>query len=273
MLSLANSSWKRRSDTSNVVYERPLGTTEFCFYWDSIFERTADTLQHAEIEVNYTISRQSMDPSNLKRIWVVLKQRFPLLGAQLEERNEDSIFFKVDEENLQKTLPGEFTFRKISSSQEASDLVYSLVTKEKALSNDLLACVFVLERTDLLGCFHLIVQVAHCITDGMSNISILKSFLNQLCNPLPPMPNLQERLALSVSSEELVRHRKLSEARRRWRRAIAAVLASKSLFRMKVSLSITSGVSAKRTELIRVGIHFLANCRNLRHIFPLNQGH
>ncbi|KAF9562551.1 hypothetical protein CPC08DRAFT_687538 [Agrocybe pediades] len=241
---LSDSSWKRRGDVgAGVVYERPLGTTEFCFYWDGVFQGTADTLQHAQVQLGSSTYSQFSHPINFKRTWIVLKQRFPLLGAQIIERDENSIFFSVDEERLGKTDPTEIEFRTISSNEEASELVRDLVMKQRALSNDLLARVFVLERTDKPDYFHLIIQAAHCITDGMSNITILKTFLHQLTQPTPPVPNLQERLALALSSEELVPQRKFSEARKRWRKAIAAVISSKNVFKRKLGHTLPRNIS------------------------------
>ncbi|KAF8910994.1 hypothetical protein CPB84DRAFT_1763081 [Gymnopilus junonius] len=217
--------WKHR-DGSNTVYERPLGLTELGFYWDSIFDRTADTLQHAGVEVHPKEFQEAVSPSNIARTWVDLKLQYPLLGAQLEERDEHSIFFVISEDLLRACRPGEITFKKISSQQEAVEIVHRIIVKEKRLSESLLASIHILERTDLPNHFHLLIHVAHIITDGMANITILKTFLDRLCKASPPVPDIKQRLALSVASEDLVPQRNLSIAKRRWRRAISRAIAT-----------------------------------------------
>ncbi|KDR81680.1 hypothetical protein GALMADRAFT_239796 [Galerina marginata CBS 339.88] len=225
-MDFSTSSWKRRTG-STTVYERPLGLTELRFYWDGVFERTADTLQHAEVEIDPTKFHEAIHPSNISRTWTDLKLQFPLLGAQAEERDDDSIYFVVSAENLKNCRPGEITFQDIASQHEAGDLVDRMIGQDTLLSENLLACIYVLPRTDLPNYVHLVIHVAHCITDGMSNITILKTFLDRLCQGSPPAPELRQRLSLSVASEDLIPQRKFSVARNRWRKAIANIIVTK----------------------------------------------
>ncbi|KAF8965262.1 hypothetical protein BDZ97DRAFT_1812891 [Flammula alnicola] len=175
------------------------GQNSLGFYWDSVFERTADTLQHAEVGIDPAKFDEAISSSNISRTWANLKQQFPLLGAQIEERDANSVFFQC--------RPGEITFQDITSSQEALDIANKMIAKDRLLTNDLLARIFILRRTDAPNLFHLLIHVAHSITDGMSNITIMKTFLDQI------FWDITQQLALSESSENFL-------AKRRWRRAL-----------------------------------------------------
>ncbi|CAA7267551.1 unnamed protein product [Cyclocybe aegerita] len=209
MLLSPQSPWKLQptSTAENPVYERLLGLTERGFYWDSIFDRTADTVHYAEIELT---SEQTalLQQDNIVQAWVDLKQQFPLLGARLEERDQDSVFFVVEAQNLRRSRPEEVSFYDISSADEALDHVERINVQERLLSNDLLARIFILRRTDRPDTIHALIHGAHSITDGMANITILKTFLDRLCR----------------TSKDLNPHLKLSVARRRWRMAMATVI-------------------------------------------------
>lgn len=213
-----------------------MGLTEVGFYWDAVFSRTADTLQHVEVQVHPSRSQHLFEPSNVAKTWAYIKYKFPLLGALLEERGEDSIFFVVSEENLRTIRSGEITFQKISSAQEAADIADKVIVQEKLLSNELLARIFVLERSDLSGSFHILFHVAHSITDGTSNLTLVKTFLDELCHETSGEIDLNHQLQLSVASEDLRPHLKYSLARRRWRKAIASVISSRRASSFKVNL-------------------------------------
>ncbi|KAJ3515915.1 hypothetical protein NLJ89_g1458 [Agrocybe chaxingu] len=220
------SPWKLQptSTAENPVYERLLGLTERGFYWDSIFDRTADTVHYAEIELA-SEQTELLQHGNIVQAWVDLKRQFPLLGARLEERDEDSIFFVVDAQSLQKSRPEEVSFYDISSADEALEHVEKINVRERLLSNDLLARIFILRRTDRPDTAHALIHGAHSITDGMANITILKTFLDRLCRTSSQQSwNLSERLALSIPLEDLNPHLKLNVARRRWLMAMAAVI-------------------------------------------------
>ena len=62
------------------------------------------------------------------------------------------------------------------------------------------------------------------ITDGFGNMTALRELLHTLCTPseqLVSISNLEDRLALAVSSESLVPTLSYSIPRQRWRKAIA----------------------------------------------------
>jgi hypothetical protein len=228
-------SWRFQQPNSKeslgLIYERPLGLLELGFYYDSVFQGTADTLQHSEIGIDRIKAEDVFSYTNISRTWTNLKQQFPLLGARIEERDEDSTYFVVEAENLRQCRSEEITFQDITSAQEADDMMKRIIVKERLLTNDLLARIFILRRTDVVDVFHIFLHVAHSITDGMSNITILKTFFNQLCRQDSPTQtwNLTRQLALSEASENLYPQLKMSISKRRWRLAVAKILAIKRM--------------------------------------------
>ncbi|KJA27097.1 hypothetical protein HYPSUDRAFT_35660 [Hypholoma sublateritium FD-334 SS-4] len=233
---LASSSWISQSDRSHAIpgkeiYERPLGLLELGFYWDGVFERTADTLQHAEIAVDST----RLDPkhacsyASISRTWMRLKQQFPLLGARIEERDENAVFFVVAVESLHQCRPEEITFRNVSSADEALDIMKSLAVNERLLSNDFLARLLVVRRTDVEHVFHIIINVSHAITDGMANITILKTFVDEVARDDASFKHwdLSQQLALSDSTDRLYPLAKFSIAKQRWRLAVAKIITAR----------------------------------------------
>ena len=224
-------------NADNTAYERPLGTTEVAFYWDAEFMGTADTVRYAEVRIISGNRDEVVNPERITKAWTSLKTCFPLLGARIEERGKDSVFFIVSEEWLQSCQVDEISFRDVSSSEDVLAFVDGMLVKGRPLSNNLLARLFVLQRKDNPSSFHLVFYVAHCITDGMGNIAILKAFLNELCGSSPPKSwTLKDRLALSVASEDLHPNRSLCISRRRWRNAIASVIGAARAAKLKVGL-------------------------------------
>jgi len=203
-------------------YERILGLNELGFYWDAVFSRTADCLQNTFIE---SASSELFSVENVHRAWVALKQKYPLVGSRLNEISTDDVRFVVDEAWLRSCSPGEVVFKTCSSEEETRMFVDSILNKEQVLSNDLLACLFIIQRTDKPTYFHTMLHVAHCITDGMSNMSMLSTFLDYLSGGVPANePVLEERLKLAVASETLYPDLRSNLAKRRWHRAMGMVL-------------------------------------------------
>ncbi|KAF9484726.1 hypothetical protein BDN70DRAFT_849389 [Pholiota conissans] len=226
---------KSKEQAGTPIYERPLGLLEQAFYWDSVFKRVADTLQHVEVGVDPFKIKDAFGYTNVSRTWVELKQQFPLLGARIEERDEDSIYFVVEAENLHRCLPGEIIFLNIASAQEAQDIMESVMIEDKALTNNFLARIYILKRTDTENVFHVFIHVAHSITDGMSNITIMKTFFNEMCRQnAPPLSwDLTRQLALSEASENLYPQLKMSIAKQRWRLAVAKIISANRMDRFK----------------------------------------
>jgi hypothetical protein len=215
-------------------YTRPLGLVESGFYYDSLFSRTADTIRCAEISV---LSGFVIDRKSVERVWRELKTRYPLLGAKVQEGEQAR--FVVSEDRISSCLPDEITFSNegpLGSWDEAQAFADDLVnTKEgeHVLDEDMLARVWVLGRGKER--FFVILAVAHVITDGMSNMLLLRRFLEGLCGGEGRW-DWEERLGLCLSSEDLNPAKgEMSLARRRWRRAIADVMAGKKLEKLKVN--------------------------------------
>ncbi|KIK08290.1 hypothetical protein K443DRAFT_672778 [Laccaria amethystina LaAM-08-1] len=223
------SAWTRiELQSGSLAYERRLGVTELGFYWDTVFERTADTIQHVELEIQQSDRMDLVDLRNVGNAWLTLKQQFPLLGARLEEREEGKeVFFVVDQAQLVRSRPEEIEYRTVSSGEQAQAIVDKVVI-EQCLSNDLPAKVLFLPRIDQPNIFHIVVIVAHCITDGTANTTIIRTFLDYLCSASSRNTTwpLEQRLALSVASEEVDPNRHLSPAKKRWRRAIGYTIAA-----------------------------------------------
>lgn len=233
---LASSSWIPQSDQSHTIpgteiYQRPLGLLELGFYWDGIFERTADTLQHVELAVNSTRldSKHACSYASISRTWMRLKQQFPLLGARIEERDENAVFFVVAAESLHQCRPKEITFQSISSADEALEIMKNIAVDERLLSNDFLARLLVLKRTDVEHVFHVIINVSHAITDGMANITILKTFVDEIARDDASFKHwdLSQQLALSDSTDRLYPLAKFSIAKQRWRLAAAKIITAR----------------------------------------------
>ncbi len=228
-------SWILRHGSSRVgrTYARPLGTTELGFYWDGLFNGTADTMRHAVIEV----APQSIgELSVFEKAWIGLKRQYPLLGANLEEQGNDrqQVNFIVNDLDLGRLSPGEVEVQHVSSDKEVQDFIDQLVNGKRRLSNQLLARLFVLVQ-DVCR-YHILIHVAHCITDGMSNLNITRTLLEDLSSPKCRRTfNLEERLALAMAPEDLSPITKRSRPVQRWHRAMGRVILSLRMKNLVVS--------------------------------------
>jgi hypothetical protein len=233
-------SWILRdlAQSGDRTFARPLGLNEHAFYWDSQFDRTADCIRHAVVEARADRANDLFGTGNVSRTWASLKQHFPLLGSKFEEPAEGggSVHFVVIEKTLRDTGPEELHFASIASFKEAEDLVDSLLDGSMECPSNPLAQLYILRRTDQPNYFHIIFRAVHAITDGTSNINILRTFLDILSSPLDSfeVPNLVDRLAMAVSVDELHPGLQSSLSVQRWRRAIVYVLHSIRLSKSKV---------------------------------------
>jgi hypothetical protein len=233
-------------DTTSRTYERPLGITELGFYWDSRFNGTADTVRYAIIDIDTQGSIPStrlFSLENVTRTWVALKQQYPLLGSQLSERQQgEEVVFVVSEERLSRCTPEEISFSTISSQLDLSSLgdveafMDGVLNGKRLLSSEMLARLFILIPTGQKKRACVVLHVAHCITDGISNATLLRSFLNILCSePRNVRWDLEERLALAIASERLLGRPNSSKARQRWHYAVGRVMASNGMKTRTVS--------------------------------------
>ncbi|KAH7911183.1 hypothetical protein BJ138DRAFT_955377 [Hygrophoropsis aurantiaca] len=221
--------WKKTTFTSrDCVYSRPLGVTELGFFWDSEFNGTSDSIQHLRIRVLQKDDEAIYSTQNVIKTWLTLKQRFPMLGCQIQ-RPSGAIEFAVRPKRLAALTSEDLTFKNIASTEEGDQMVHDLLEGPRQLNDDTLARVYILRRTDRSDYFHVIFLIAHCITDGASNSSIQRTFLHTLSSQSDdPVPELESRLSMTPSSEseELAPTRHLSTARKRWRQAIGFAIHS-----------------------------------------------
>ncbi|KAF8892521.1 hypothetical protein BD779DRAFT_1389516, partial [Infundibulicybe gibba] len=220
-------SWTSQSTAPHRVFKRRLGLTELGFYWDGAFSGTADTLQHALVSVHPARVDDVLNPENIRKTWTHLKQQFPLLGCQLEV-HLDAVYYVVFEDRLASHVQGEISYHTVSSLQEAQKFTRNAVAGERMLSDTQPARLFILNRSDRPNCFHVLLHLAHCITDGISNSILLREFMNvmSLSHTPGPLAPLEARLALAVASESLKPGARRKIPQQRWHFAIGRILAA-----------------------------------------------
>ena len=212
------------SPSPNRVFTRPLDNNEVGFFYDGTFNGVADMAEHYVVQ---TTRSCLFEYANVARTWIALKQIFPLLGATTREMDYEatSASFTVAEADLGVTRPGEIDLLTAHSEVEVHNFVEQLISGPRQLSLDLLSRVYIFSREDSPGLYHVVIHIAHLITDGVSALTLVRAFFDILA--LPPtthVPDLEKRLALCVGSENLNPNRNLPLARRRWRRAIGWVI-------------------------------------------------
>ncbi|KAJ8517557.1 hypothetical protein ONZ45_g5259 [Pleurotus djamor] len=223
---MPGSSWTLRPATgaASRTYERALGHTELSFHHDSLLNGTSDILRHFEV----TAAQPDLfSESNIRRAWCATKQYFPILAAQIElHNNGKAAKFVVCEDDLHRCSPTEVQFLTKESALALEEYVLDAVRGTRRVDSSTLARVFVVRQTDV-DSVHILIVVAHAITDGMSNIALLKRFLEEMCSSeAGPTPDIAHRLALALSEEELDPSLSASLPRQRWLRAISEVIRS-----------------------------------------------
>ena len=212
------------SPSPTRIFTRPLDNNEVGFFYDGTFNGVADMVEHYLVQ---TTRDPLFELANVARTWIALKQIFPLLGATTRETDYEttSASFTVAEVDLGVTRPGEVELIAANSETDVHEFVEQLISGPRQLSLDLLSRVYVFPRGDNPGLYHVVIHIAHLITDGMSALTLVRTFLDILS--LPPtthVPDLEARLALCVGPENLNPNRHLPLARRRWMRAIGWVI-------------------------------------------------
>jgi len=208
----------------NRVFTRPLDNNEVGFFYDGTFNGVADMVEHYMVQTR----RDSLfELTNVSRTWIALKRIFPLLGATTRETDYEatSASFTVAEADLGVIRPGEVDLLTVGSEAKVHEFVGQLISGPRQLSPDLLSRVYIFSREDDPGLYHVVIHIAHLITDGMSALTLVRTFFDILS--LPPtahVPDLEARLALCVGSENLNPNRNLPLARRQWMRAIGWVI-------------------------------------------------
>ncbi|KAF9231622.1 hypothetical protein BU15DRAFT_55916 [Melanogaster broomeanus] len=213
------------SPTKGRTFKRQLDPMEASYFWDGVFNGTADTVHHLRLRLLNEADAYIFSESNITRTWLSVKRRCPLLGAMVEVDNEEPHFI-VQEHHLGRLNPNEVVFGSVSFSvEEAQSHVFEILDGPRSLSNNLLARIFIFRETDRADVIHMFTLIAHCITDGTANNSFLRCFLDTLSSRSePPISGLEQRLAMVIASADLEPKHSFSLARRRWRRAIGFVI-------------------------------------------------
>ncbi|KAH0832842.1 hypothetical protein J3R83DRAFT_11769 [Lanmaoa asiatica] len=224
------------SEPGRCIWKRSLGITEAVFYWDGIFNGTADTVMHVQLKVNRPEDAGMYACKNVQRAWASVKRRFPLLAAEVEEVEEDTrLNFIVREENVMGPRNEELTLITIPSLLAAEHFLTNLLDAPRPLSSRILARIYILRRTDTPLHIHVIFTVAHCITDGCSTSTILRTFFQTMACAYDPAPlSLVARLDMCRPLESRIQDRGVPLSRRRWYRAIGYALHAVRLGRFRV---------------------------------------
>lgn len=214
------------SSPGKRVFHRALGDVETSYYWDILYDGTADIAMNIEL-----CDLQSTAPATFPRVlstWTSIKRRFPLLVAETQNTG-DGVRFVVREERIENLVPDEVTYQDVASREDANAFVSDVLAGPPALSTALLARMYILRRTDDgRRRFHVVILIAHCITDSCSTSTIMRTFCDTLSSSIEhPVAPLEDRLAMCLPLESRVRHgpyRRLNDAQWRWKRAIGFVL-------------------------------------------------
>ena len=212
------------SPSPNRIFTRPLDGNEIGFFYDGTFNGVADMVEHYTV---HTTRDSLFELANVTRTWVALKRIFPLLGATTKETSYEtaSALFTVAEADLGVIRPGEIDLRTVNSEVEVHEFVEELVSGPRQLSPKLLARAYVFSRGDSQDLYHVVIHIAHLITDGISALTLVRTFFDILSLPSTTyVPDLEARLSLCIGSENLNPHKNLPLAHQRWRRAIGWVI-------------------------------------------------
>ena len=222
-------SWSLLSSpsTSGKAYARPLGLNETGFYIDRKFNGTSDIIWRYLVEETdrATCTEATFfSEKNVKRAWATLKQWYPIVGARTDESDGlDAVRFVVSEHALSHHLPDEVTFTPVSSREEVDKAFAYLMRENPMVDHHLVARVLVFPFTSSKGTYEVFFRFAHCMADGISSATVARTFFDVLVSPPAPIPKLEERLTMALSSDELNPTKRMSLPRQRWRRAIAQV--------------------------------------------------
>ena len=245
--------WTTTDDTpSRRVFTRPLNHLELGHFYDGKLNGVADRVE------NYLVvtSEESLfQPENVARAWVVVKQIFPLLGATVKELESPipSALLVVSELDLKIARPDDTTLGVAQSEEEVHLVVDQLISGPRQLSDELLARLYIYSRTDKPGHFHALFHDSHCIIDGISSLTTIRTFFDVLS--LPPSsatPDLQARLALCRGVHDLSPNKHLSSAQKRWRQAAGRIICQ--IRRQKLRVCLLFGASDQLTHGVRRGV-------------------
>ncbi|KAF9231618.1 hypothetical protein BU15DRAFT_82167 [Melanogaster broomeanus] len=100
------------SPTKGRTFKRPLDAKETGFFWDGVFNGTADSVQHLRLHLLNEADAYIFSESNITRTWLSVKRRYPLVGARVDMDNEEPHFI-VEEHHLGRSNPNEVVFGRV----------------------------------------------------------------------------------------------------------------------------------------------------------------
>ncbi|KAL5535827.1 hypothetical protein ACEPAF_3921 [Sanghuangporus sanghuang] len=212
-----------------ATYRRPLGDTELGFYWDSVFNGTAITISHDELDADPDLEHDLLSELNVRKAWLRMKQRYPLLGASIDELDgSDTVEFTVDEESLQKHRPEEVCITEVDDVDGVGQITEKLLNGPSPLSKAFLARVWVVNQKDVPYRHHIFICLIHSIMDGVASNTLTREFFQELSSLSDEVKvkggPLSERLLMLAPIEDLHPIPGMSPARRKWREATAKVI-------------------------------------------------
>lgn len=233
----------RHGDGANgegPFFRRPLGPLELSFYWDTAFNGVAVLTNHLEFDVDSSCEAALASREYVESSWIRMKQRYPLLGASVEELpGSEVVEFVVKECALRFVRPGELNFLDtFNSVKDVNFFEEQLRNGSTVLDNEFLARVWIGQQKDTPRRYHIFIPTVHFITDGIGNAMVAR----RLCQELSSLskdtalkgPPLAVRLESLLPAEALSPVAKLSVVRRRWRLAISKVIQDRRLSRLTV---------------------------------------
>ena len=254
MTSYAAHAWRLVPDDSqHSVYRRPLGNTELAFYWDSVFNGTAITISRDELDADPDLEQELFSEPNVRRAWLRMKQRYPLLGATIDERDgSETVEFVVDEESLRANRRHEVSLADVDDFDGVVQIVERLLNGPSPLSKDLVARIWVVKQKDVRCRYHIVTCLIHSITDGVAGNTVTREFLQELSSLSEEMEvrglPLAKRLEMLLPLEDLHPIPGMSPARRKWREATAKVILGNRLSKQTVILSVALDIMRSYRE-------------------------
>lgn len=144
-----------------------------------------------------------LNSDSFVRAWIELKHVFPILGAQVIERDDASgMDFVVDPRRLNFLIPTEVDFLVANSPQDVERHISELMSGPRRLSNDVNTALTVIQRTADEDRFDLFFAMARYVGDEMAKLSVIRNFLQLLSvGAKISRPQLKDRLAMAASFE------------------------------------------------------------------------
>ncbi|KLO10826.1 hypothetical protein SCHPADRAFT_877654 [Schizopora paradoxa] len=221
------SSWNVEQNPKTGIrsFFRDLGNEELGFYYDSAFSGTATTIQDFEVFVTDPVL---LEEENVVRTWLRLKNMFPLIACKVAENENGSATFHFDEERLRAIQSGEVEVHDIESDEDVRIFVDRLLNGPPLDCSKAVSHILALRMRNNPGQCRIIIPVAHCVTDGMANGTLVRTFCNELCFPTvrpdKGLKSMEERLSLILPLEDLYPKLQITPGRSRWRQAVAKVI-------------------------------------------------